>query len=118
MDDEEFLDNVTSRDVYRYNIFTSVGSRVASCCRLINDGEMLELAAQSNSFGAGSIGSLGSHRVATINFNRIALEATSIEEFWKIYKQRIEDAKDILKAHKKLILMLASKGLQSFISQG
>jgi anaerobic ribonucleoside-triphosphate reductase len=36
---------------------------------------------------------LGSHRVATINFNRIALEATSIDEFWKIYQQRIEDAK-------------------------
>ena len=118
LDDEEFLENVTSRDVYRYNIFTSVGSRVASCCRLVNDGEMLELAAQSNSFGAGSIGSLGSHRVATINFNRIALEASSIEEFWKIYKQRIEDSKDILKAHKKLILMLAAKGLQPFVSHG
>ena len=32
LDDVEFLDNITSREVYRYNIFTSVGSRVASCC--------------------------------------------------------------------------------------
>jgi hypothetical protein len=42
---------------------------------------MLEIAAQSNSFGAGSIGSLGSHRVATINYNRIALECENIDDF-------------------------------------
>lgn len=118
LDDEEFLENITSRDVYRYNIFNSEGTKVASCCRLISDTEMLELAAQSNSFGAGAVGSLGSHRVATINFNRIALEASSIEEFWKIYNQRIIDSKDILKAHKTLIQMLANKGLQMFISNG
>lgn len=118
LDDMEFLENITSRDIYRYNIFNSEGTKVASCCRLISDGEMLELAAQSNSFGAGAVGSLGSHRVATINFNRIALEAESIEDFWKIYNQRIEDAKDILKAHKALIMALANKGLQMFISNG
>lgn len=118
LDDEEFLDNITSRDVYRYNVFNSEGTKVASCCRLISDTEMLELAAQSNSFGAGAVGSLGSHRVATINFNRIALEAQTIEDFWKIYNQRIIDTKDILKAHKTLIHMLANKGLQMFISNG
>ena len=120
------IENVEIEDYGEYvydielekNHYFPANNIISHNCRLINDGEMLELAAQSNSFGAGSIGSLGSHRVATINFNRIALEATSIDEFWKIYKQRIEDAKDILKAHKKLILMLASKGLQSFISQG
>lgn len=118
LEDEDFLENITSRDVYRYNIFTSEGTKCCSCCRLISDSEMLDLAAQSNSFGAGAVGSLGSHRVATINFNRIALESNSIEEFWKIYNQRIEDSKDILKAHKTLIMMLANKGLQQFISNG
>ena len=118
LDDEEFLDNITNRDVYRYNIFNSEGTKVASCCRLISDGEMLELAAQSNSFGAGAVGSLGSHRVATINFNRIALEAKDLKDFWKIYDQRIIDSRDILKAHKTLIQMLGNKGLQMFISNG
>ncbi len=32
LEDENFLENITSRDVYRYNIFTSEGTRVASCC--------------------------------------------------------------------------------------
>lgn len=100
------------------NHYFAANGIISHNCRLINDTNMLELAAQSNSFGAGAVGSLGSHRVATINFNRIALEAESIEDFWKIYNQRIVDAKDILKAHKMLIHMLANKGLQMFISNG
>jgi len=79
---------------------------------------MLEVAAQSNSFGAGSIGSLGSHRVATINFNRIALECEDMNHFWRIYNRRLKQARDILKAHKTLIYKLADSGLQQFISNG
>jgi len=116
--DIDFLENVTSRDIFRYNIFLSEGTKIASCCRLVNDNELFDMGTQSNSFGSGALSSLGSHRVATINFNRIALEAKSVEDFWKIYNQRIEDSRDILKAHKTLIVMLANKGLQKFISNG
>lgn len=116
--DKEFLDNICSREIYRYNIFMSEGSKTASCCRLLSDSEMLDMANQSNSFGAGALSSLGSHRVVTINFNRLALQANSLEEFWKLYDERIIDAKEILQAHKILIQKLSDKGLQPFIANG
>lgn len=71
--DQEMLENITHREIYRYNIFVSEGTRTASCCRLLSDSDMLQHASQSNSFGGAAI-SLGSHRVVTINLNRIALE--------------------------------------------
>ena len=117
--DEEFLNDFCERrDVYRYNIFASEGAKIASCCRLINNSEMLELASQANSFGGGSSISLGSHRVCTINFNRIALEAKDIKDFYMLLKQRIESAGKILRAHKDLLKMLTEKGLQYFIQNG
>lgn len=116
--DEIFLKEICKRDIYRYNIFTSEGSKVASCCRLISDIEMLELSSQVNSFGGGSSVSLGSHRVVTINFNRIALECDSLEEFYQILSKRVESAAKILKSHKDLLKILTDKGLQSFIKSG
>ncbi len=116
--EDPLLEDVLDKDIYRYNIFTSEGSKVASCCRMINNDEMLELAGQSNSFGAGALASLGSHRVVTINYNRIALEAESVEDFWRIYNYRIEAARDILKAHKTLLKVLTEAGLEPFIENG
>ena len=87
-------------------------------CRLINDEEMLDVASTSNSFGAGVLSSIGSHRVVTLNFNKMALEAESIDDFWKIYTYRVEAAKDILIAHKVLIHVLEQIGLQPFITRG
>jgi len=118
IEDEEFLNDVCKRDIFRYNIFTSEGTKISSCCRLISNTEMLELASQSNSFGAGGSISLGSHRVCTINFMRIALEANTKEEFYKIFEKRIEDTSKILKAHKTLIKKFTTKGLQKFIKLG
>lgn len=106
------------RDVTRYNVFSSKGTKVASCCRLINDVDMMdEFGSSSNSFGGSGV-SLGSHRVVTINFNRIALECSSSEEYFKILDGRIVDAAKILSAHKDLIAMLTEKGLQPFIDRG
>jgi hypothetical protein len=59
----------------------SEGTKIASCCRLVNNSNMLDIATQSNSFGSGALSSLGSHRVATINFNRIALECKNVKDF-------------------------------------
>ncbi len=115
--DQKFLRSICKRDVYRYNIFTSAGSKISSCCRLLSDMEMLDLAAQSNSFGGSSV-SLGSHRVVTINFNRIALECKSIEEYYFILEDRVNDAAKILAAHKKLLQWLADIGMQLFIKNG
>jgi ribonucleoside-triphosphate reductase len=118
IEDIKFLKNICKRDIYRYNIFVSEGSKLASCCRLINDVEMLELASQSNSFGGGGSISLGSHRVCTINFMRVALESSTMDEFYNILNNKLEDAAKVLKAHKKLIQYLTDKGLQPFIKNG
>jgi anaerobic ribonucleoside-triphosphate reductase len=116
--DDSFLRSMCKRDIYRYNIFVSEGTKCASCCRLINNVEMMDFASQSNSFGGGGSISLGSHRVCTINFNRIALEAKTKEDFYNILNSRIEDAAKILKSHKELIKKLEKNGLQPFLTNG
>lgn len=87
-------------------------------CRLMSDTDMLEVANQSNSFGAGGSISLGSHRVVTTNFNRIALDCESVEEYYEILERRVEDSAKILKSHRTLINHLAKAGLQPFITNG
>lgn len=115
--DNRFVDDICHRDIYRYNIMVSEGSKVASCCRLVNDAELFELGGQSNSFGGSAI-SLGSHRVVTLNFNRMALEATSYENYYEILQSRIIDASNILISHRNLLKALTEKGLHPFISNG
>ena len=114
--DQEFLDDICKRDIFRYNIFASEGTKVASCCRLISDSEMMDLASQSNSFGGGSSISLGSHRVCTLNLNRIALESKSYSNFYETLYQRVRSTAKILKAHKELIKDMTDRGLALFIS--
>lgn len=114
--DQKFLDSICKRDIFRYNIFTSEGTKVATCCRLISDSEMMELASQSNSFGGGSSISLGSHRVCTINLNRVALETSNSTDFYNTLCERIEDTAKILAAHKRLLRDMTKRGLQPFIS--
>jgi len=97
--------------------FTLTNGIITHNCRLLSDSEMMELASQSNSFGGSSI-SIGSHRVCTINFMRVAMESKSEEEFFKILDERIESTAKILNAHKELIKDLKNKGLQQFISNG
>lgn len=117
VEDPDFLRYISSKDIFKYNIFASLGTKTASCCRLLNDAEMFELAGQSNSFGGSSI-SLGSHRVVTVNFPRIALEANGIDNVLEILDERLTGAAKILKAHKDLLVQLTKKGLQPFISRG
>lgn len=115
--DEKFFDFVCQRDITRFNIFTSKGTKVCSCCRLINDAELLDMGSSVNSFG-GSTVSMGSHRVVTINFARIAYEANSMEDFYHILDKRIRGAAKVLKAHKVLIGKMEEKGLEPFITRG
>ena len=117
--DKESLMYFCKKDISKYNVFCSLGTKIASCCRMVNSKEMMDsFAAQVNSLGGGGTASMGSHRVVTINFQRIALEAQSMEDYYKILKQRIDDAAKILKAHKLLIFKLKDAGLQSFINNG
>lgn len=117
--DPSFLKSICKRDIAKYNIFCSSGTKIASCCRMINSKEMMDsFASQVNSLGGGGSASIGSHRVVTINFQRIALECNSMEDYYKILDRRIEDAAKILKAHKLLILKIKDAGLQPFITNG
>jgi ribonucleoside-triphosphate reductase len=118
IENDEFLNYVTKLDISRYNIYVSEGNKVSSCCRLLSDLDMVNLAGQVNSFGGGSSISLGSHRVVTINLNRIALEADTKEKFFSILDKRIEDTAKILAAHKKLLTSTIDKGLQMFMKMG
>lgn len=115
--DSKFTKEFCKRDIYRYNILVSEGSKTASCCRLLSDAEKMGLAAQTNSFG-GSAMSMGSHRVVTINFNRLALEATSYEEYLELIKLRVDDTLKILKAHKELLNRTEDSGLQAMFKTG
>jgi len=116
--DRNFVDHVCKHhDIMRYNVYVSEGNKLASCCRLINDNDLFELGSQVNSFGGAGL-SLGSHRVVTINIRRCALETNSYEEFKSKLQQRMEEAGDILKAHKEVIKDLVAKGTQPFITNG
>lgn len=115
--DEPFVKTVCEHEIYRYNILVSKGSKVASCCRLLSDSDMLDMGGQVNSFGGGGI-SLGSHRVVTINFNRIALEALSPEDYLVRLALRTEDAARILAAHKSMLNKEAEQGILPFVRSG
>lgn len=115
--DTEFFDNISKREIFRYNIYTSLGTHVASCCRLLSDTEMFKLGGQVNSFG-GSALSLGSHRVCIVHTNRIALQTKSKEDFYSLLDQRLEDSVKILTSHRNLIISLTKSGLQPFLDLG
>jgi ribonucleoside-triphosphate reductase (formate) len=116
--EQDFLKDMSERELYRYNINASKGARVAMCCRFQNDYDLMkEQAKQVNSFGGEGI-AIGSHRVNTLNLHRVALEATSLEDFYSRLTILTEDSVKILKAHKELLYMLSEKGLQKFVSNG
>lgn len=98
--------------------FVMPNSVVTHNCRLINDTEMMNLASQSNSFGAGGSVSLGSHRVVTNNTVRSSLVAEDLNDFYKIVSDNIDDSAKILSSHKKLLRDLEKQGCQPFISAG
>lgn len=116
IEDKNFLKRVCKKDIYRYNMFVSEGNKFASCCRLLSDIEIIELASQANSFGAGGSISIGSHRVVTLNIMRLALIAESVEHFYSLVGDMITNIKKILFAHKQLIK--DSSELQHFIKIG
>ena len=114
--DKHFLKSVCKKDIYRYNIFVSEGNKVSSCCRLLSDLDMIGVASQANSFGAGGSISLGSHRVITINFVRLAMMSKTYEEYKSLITLHVTNAKKILYAHKELLYDF--KNLQLFLQIG
>lgn len=116
--DMKFVEDFCKRPVHKYNIMVSAGSKIASCCRLSSNADLLKYAGSMNSFGGGGAGNLGSHRVVVINTNRAAILATSEEDFYVRVSMLISDATDILRAHKDMLIKLESIGLQPAITNG
>lgn len=81
-----------------FNIYISSGNKIASCCRLVND---LDLAG-TDSFGNGGV-SLGSHRVVSINLARIGHTSSSFEEAMQRLTKVLDQARDMLIAHRSLL---------------
>ena len=104
-------------DATRYNQFISDGDKTCSCCRLLNDGDLLKQGSSVSSLGNVTV-SMGSIRVVTQDFNRPALESTSIDDFFDRFKSNIEASAKILRAHRELIISLEKAGLQPFITNG
>lgn len=115
--DEKFMDKISKKEVFRYNIMVSENNKFANCCRLISQTDMFDMGGQVSSLGLSAI-SLGSHRVVTINFNRMFFETNSVEEYLLKVKERATSAAQILKAHKELIADTTKWGYQPFISNG
>lgn len=115
--DNELLSYMLTKDISKYNIFTSYGTKICSCCRMINNTELMDMGASVNSFGGSNI-SLGSHRVVTINFTRLAYESNNYEEYISMLDERVSSAAKILKAHKVLIKKLSELGLEPFLKNG
>ena len=115
--DKEFEKEYCKHDVFRYHTYVSEGNKVSSCCRLLSDADMFNLGGLSTSFGGCGI-SLGSHRVVLINFNRIALESNSYEDFFNILNERIDSATKILFSHRKLLEDTVKQGIHPLMSKG
>lgn len=105
--DKEFAKRAAhyNREKGCFNIYCTDGTKVASCCRLVNDFE--RMTAKADSFGNGGL-NIGSHRVVTINLPRIALEVSTYDDaeetFFEKLDCRLEQARDLLLIHREEIL--------------
>lgn len=100
-------------------VFTLANGVVTHNCRLVtNVSELNQFGAQINSFG-GTAASYGSHRVVTINFPRLAVEATSIDDFVKRECEKVFATVQILHAHRKLLSeVTCTSKLHPFFANG
>ena len=110
--DKEFAMRVAhyNRAKGNFNIYCTDGTKVASCCRLVNDFE--RMTAKADSFGNGGL-NIGSHRVVTVNLPRVALESAKWldmfnndeeQAFFTVLDSNLEMARDLLLIHREEIL--------------
>jgi len=102
--DDDFLNFVSNVNCNSgcFNLYINSGNKISSCCRLLNN---LDDMPRIDSFGNGSIGSIGSVRVVTLNLPRIALKSNGNKEKFFIELQRqLENARDLLQVHREDII--------------
>lgn len=109
---------VSNIDITRFNFFFTTEPKVASCCRYINNIELMEdHGKESNSFASG-FGGLGSHRVITQNLPRIAFESETVYEFVELLEKRVCESVVVLKAHKDFVIDMGKRGIYHPINRG
>lgn len=102
--DKEFLDFISIANLEKgcFNIYINSGSKIASCCRLVNDTERMPF--KSDAFGNGGM-NIGSHRVVTANPVHSALKAKgNREKFFKELQFQLENIRDLLIVHREDII--------------
>lgn len=102
--DQEFLEWVSKVNLDKacFNIYVNDGTKIASCCRLVNDMERMQF--RADTFGNGGL-NIGSHRVVSINLPRIALKANGDREvFEKELLWALDICRDLLVVHREDIL--------------
>lgn len=108
-----------------FNLYCGPNSSLSSCCRLRNGLKSMSSKDQgggslgyTNSFGSASL-NIGSHRVAGLNFPRIALRANNEGKDPKeIVKENVNDLHKILLCHRNLIEDEIDKGLMPLYDNG
>jgi len=113
--DQDFLNwsSKVNLDTGCFNIYINSGTKVASCCRLINSAERMKY--RADTFGNGGL-SIGSARVVTINLPRIAQKSSNISEFMNNLHETCDIARDLLLVHRYEILQrrISQKFLKFF----
>jgi ribonucleoside-triphosphate reductase len=102
--DTDFLDWSSKININTgcFNIYVNDGTKIASCCRLLND--MSRMQYKSDTFGNGGM-NIGSHRVVTINLPRIALKAEGdTNKFDSALESTLSIARDLLLVHREEII--------------
>jgi len=123
-DDLEYEDEEVAKQVVFHNmqwqdcnIYNAKEiTALSSCCRLVNNIKDIEDENEDepegffSSIGGTSI-SIGSMKVNTINFARIAYESKGdFNKYKKILSERIDVAHKVLKTHRKIIQQLIDRG--------
>lgn len=128
-EDEDTFETVIKHNLHfqDMNIYNAVEiNGISSCCRLVNDLKEIEGKKQKDeelkgffsSIGGTSL-SIGSCKVLTINFARLAYEAKGdLEEFFKLLQHRIELAHKALHAQRECIKENIAKGLLPIYDYG
>lgn len=106
-------------NIYNAEDITSL----SSCCRLVNSVEEINKGKEKlegffSSIGGTSI-SIGSQKVNTINFARIAYDSKGdFEEYKNILKIRLRNAHKMLATHRKIIQQLIDRGKLPIYTHG
>jgi len=101
--DDAFLDwaSEANRALGCFNWYVNDGTKLASCCRLVNDATRMQF--RTDSFGNGGL-NIGSHRVVTVNLPRLGWLSKDAKELYNRLQWALDICRDLLIVHREEIL--------------